>query len=238
MTVQAQRNYEKLTDLELAGCLSRKESLAVRLVTKRNNQRLFRAAWSILKNRAEAEDVVQEAYFNAVQAIQEFKGQSSLSTWLTRITINEALKRKRASARRATALAANSVLVLDEYREKLMGSLERSSSPEASVMRKQLAKLLENTVAQLPESFRVVFVLREVEGLSVEETADVLQIPPQTVKTRFLRARRRLQQMLDPELRSAFGEVFPFAGADCEALTLRILKRLGLSSRTNQGETT
>ena len=229
MTALAQRDYEGLTDVELVACVSRREPLAVRLMTKRNNQRLFRAAWSILKNRAEAEDAVQESYFSAVQAIQDFRGQSSLSTWLTRITINEALMRKRASTRRATALAANSVLLMDEYREKLMGSLERGSTPETNVMRKQLAKLLENLVAQLPESFRVVFVLREVEGLSVEETAEVLQIPTQTVKTRFLRARRRLQQMLDPELRSVLGEVFPFAGADCEALTLCVLKRLGLS---------
>jgi RNA polymerase sigma-70 factor (ECF subfamily) len=104
------------------------------------------------------------------------------------------------------------------------------------MMRKQLAKLLEGAVEQLPEAFRLVFVLREVEGLSVEETADTLQIPPETVKTRFLRARLRLRKMLDPELRNALGEAFPFAGADCEALTGRVLQRLGLSDTTNNGE--
>lgn len=235
MTAQALPDYEHLTDLELAACVARKEPLAVRLVTRRNNQRLFRAAWSILRNRTEAEDCVQEAYVRAFAAIESFGGHSSLSTWLTRIVINEALTRKRSSERRSVALNANSVLVMDEYREKLMGSPERRSTPEAAIMRKQLAKLLESAVAQLPEDFRLVFVLREIEGLSVEETAETLQILPDTVKTRFLRARRRLQRMIDPELRGALGEAFPFAGADCEALTEKLLQRLGLEARATIG---
>ncbi len=236
MTARALLDYENLPDLDLAACVGRREPQAVRLVTQRNNQRLFRAAWSILRNRAEAEDAVQEGYLRAFAAIETFKGQSSLATWLTRIVINESLMRKRASKRRANALNTSSVLVMDEYREKLMGSPERRSSPEAAIMHKQLAKLLENAIALLPDPFRMVFVLREIEGLSIEETAEVLEIRPQTVKTRALRARRRLQETLDPELRSALGEAFPFAGADCEALTARVLQRLGLSDRTNIGE--
>ena len=234
--MQALRDYEEMSDLTLAACLARKEPQAVRLITQRNNQRLFRAAWSILGNRAEAEDVVQEAYVRAFEAITGFNGRSTLSTWLTRIVINEALMRKRSSQRRAKALNASSVLVMDEYREKLMGSAERRASPEAAIMRKQLAKILENAVSQLPDGFRTVFVLREVEGLSVEETADVLQIRPETVKTRFSRARKRLQQVIDPELRGALGESFPFAGADCEDMTKRVLQRLGLPDQTKQGE--
>lgn len=236
MTAQALQDYQRLSDVDLAACLARGDPHAVRLVTQRNNQRLFRTAWSILRNRAEAEDAVQEGYVRAFVAVGTFKGDSSLSTWLTRIVINESLMRKRSSKRRAIALNSSSILVMDEYREKLMGSLERRSSPEAAIMRKQLAKLLEDAISQLPESFRIAFVLREIEGLSVEETAEVLGIMPQTVKTRSLRARRRLQQMLDPELRNALGETFPFAGADCEALTARVLQRLGLPGRTNIGE--
>jgi RNA polymerase sigma-70 factor (ECF subfamily) len=112
-----------------------------------------------------------------------------------------------------------------------MGSRERRATPEAALMRKQLAQLLERAIAELPEAFRTTFVLREVEGLSVNETADVLQIPSQTVKTRYLRARKRLQQLLDPELRGALGDAFPFAGADCEALTTKVLQRLGLEDQ-------
>ena len=226
MATRALQDYENLPDMELAACFARKEPFAVRLIAQRNNQRLFRTAWSILRNRSEAEDAVQEAYLRAFAAISTFQGHSSLSTWLTRIVMNEALQRKRSSKRRAIALNANSVLVMDEYREKLMGLPERRDSPEATIMRKQLAKLLENSVSRLPEAFRLVFVLREIEGMSVEETADVLQIRPETVKTRFMRARRRLQEMLDPDLRGVFGETIPFAGADCEAMTERVLQRL------------
>ena len=93
-------------------------------------------------------------------------------------------------------------------------------------MRGQVARLLERAIGKLPENFRTVFVLREVEGLSVEETADVLQVPKETVKTRLLRARRRLQQELDPELREALLGAFPFAGADCDRLTERVLANL------------
>ena len=236
MVVQAVKDYSQLDDLELAACIARNEEQAVRLVTTRNNQRLFRAAWSIVRNRTDAEDVVQESYLHAFAAILRFNGQASLSTWLTRIVINEALTRLRAQKRRRAAFDNNSVLVMDQYREKLMGSPERRATPEAAIMRKQLAKLLEGAIAQLPEPFRVVFVLREIEGLSVEETAAVLEILPETVKTRFLRARRRLQKMLDPELRSALGETFPFAGADCERLTARVLQRLGHCGQANPGE--
>ena len=96
-------------------------------------------------------------------------------------------------------------------------------TPEAEIARAQIARLLERAIGELPETFRTVFVLREVEGLSVEETADALQLPKETVKTRDLRARRRLQDALDPDLRDALRGVFPFAGADCDALTDRVL---------------
>ena len=194
MGAQPQVSYATLSDRELAAALGGKDAGAVRFVTQKNNQRLFRAAWSILRSKPEAEDAVQEAYIRAFAAIGGFDGRASLSTWLTRIVINEALARKRNSERRAALLNAHSVAVLESYREKLMGSDGSRSSPESEIMRKQLGKLLESAVAQLPEAFRTVFVLREIEGLSVGETAEALEIPQETVKTRFLRARRRLQR--------------------------------------------
>ena len=229
MATEAQLEYEGLSDLALASRVVGSDPRAVRTLTQRNNQRLYRVAWGILRSRTEAEDAVQEAYLRGFAAIKSFNGQSSLTTWLTRIVINEALMRKRSAKRRTAALKGDSVLVIDEYREKFMGSPERRATPEAAVMRKELSKLLESAIAQLPDAFRLVFMLREVEGMSVEETAEALQIAPATVKTRHLRARRRLQQFLDPELRGALGEAFPFLGADCEALTNRVLQRLGLS---------
>jgi RNA polymerase sigma-70 factor (ECF subfamily) len=99
-------------------------------------------------------------------------------------------------------------------------------------MRRQIAKLLEAAIARLPDTFRPVFVLREIEGLSVEDTAEALQIPEETVKTRLFRARRRLQKELDPELCGALSETFPFAGADCEAMTERVLAKFCRASKT------
>lgn len=123
-----------LLDLDLAQRIGMRDPAAVRLMTERNNQRLFRTAWSILGNRAEAEDAVQSGYSRAFAAIGTFAGRSSLSTWLTRIVINEALGRERAARRRRTLLDAESVTDLDAYREKLMngsiatGRMRRSPS--------------------------------------------------------------------------------------------------------------
>jgi RNA polymerase sigma-70 factor, ECF subfamily len=225
-------DYAKLSDGELASRIAARDEAAVRLVTGRNNQRLYRTAWSILKDRSEAEEAVQDGYVKAFGAIATFAGKSSLATWLTRIVVNEALDRRRRAQRRSRLLDQESVLVLEEYREKLMaGSI--TQSPEKELMRRQIARLLETAIERLPDTFRPVFVLREIEGLSVEETAAALQIPVETVKTRLLRARRRLQKELDPELYGALSETFPFAGADCEALTERVVARFigGLSPR-------
>jgi RNA polymerase sigma-70 factor (ECF subfamily) len=220
-------DLESLSDVELARRIAARDRAAVRLITQRNNQRLFRAAWSILKNRDEAEDAVQSAYLNAFAAIGNFAGRSSLSTWLTRIVINEALGRARAAKRRRERLDADSVVDLDEYREKLMRGSTSETAPDAALAREQLRTLLEKAIGDLPDSFRHVFVLREVEGLSVEDTAEALAIIPATVKTRHLRARRRLQDALAPEVKAALTGTFPFAGADCAAMTERVLAALG-----------
>jgi RNA polymerase sigma-70 factor (ECF subfamily) len=216
-------NYEALTDLELAKRIAQRDTLAVRVVTRRNNQRLYRTAWSVLKNRADAEDAVQDGYLKAFAAIDNFAGASSLSTWLTRIVLNEALGLRRSAQRKLSQFRAQSVAVIDDYRENLMGGSAASSSPEVEAARGQVASLLEQAIADLPETFRIVFMLREVEGLSVEETADALQIASSTVKTRLLRARRRLQTALAPALDDALRDTFPFAGEACEALTKRVL---------------
>jgi RNA polymerase sigma-70 factor (ECF subfamily) len=216
-------SYETLSDIELARRIAQRDSIAARLVIRRNNQRLYRAAWGVLKDRSEAEEAVQDGYLKAFAAIGSFAGKSSLSTWLTRIVLNEALGRQRSALRRSRQLKEQSIAIIDEYREKLMAGSERVLSPEADVARSQIAKLLRGAVGDLPEAFRVVLVLRDVEGLSVEETAEVLQISPQTVKTRLFRARKQLQATLAPSLQDALKGAFPFAGADCDALTERVL---------------
>jgi RNA polymerase sigma-70 factor (ECF subfamily) len=209
-------------DVELARLCAMKDPAALRQVITANNQRLFRAAWSILKERSEAEDAVQSAYLKAFARIGEFEGRSALSTWLTRITINEALGRLRSSRRRKKNLEDQGVSVLDHYRETLMRG-SQPAAPDASLAREQLRLLLERAVAGLPDAFRSVFVLREIEGLNVEETAEALDLAPATVKTRLLRARRKLRDALEPDVHSAMVGAFPFAGADCEAMTEKVL---------------
>jgi RNA polymerase sigma-70 factor (ECF subfamily) len=221
-------NYAALGDAEVARRCAARDRDAITHVITSNNQRLFRAAWSILRNRAEAEDCVQAAYLSAFANIGSFEGRSSLSTWLTRIVINEALGRRRAEERRRRHLEKEGVAVLDDYRDALMRGSE-SDSPDAALAREQIRKLLEKAVGELPEPFRTVFVLREIEGLSSEDTAEILDIPVPTVKTRLFRGRRRLQNMLAPELGSALNGTFPFAGSDCAALTQRVLEQLQLS---------
>ena len=218
-------DYETASDETLAALVVRRDAEAVRVITRRNNQRLFRAAWSVLRDRAEAEEAVQDAYLKAFAAMDGFMGQSSLSTWLTRIAINEALARRRTAERRKRLLEENSVAMVEQYREAASRASQTELSPEAEAMRRQMRELLERAIRELPDAFRTVFVLREVEGLSVEETAEVLGIPPETVKTRLFRARGRLQRALDPELRAALEGTFPFAGADCDALTAKVLDR-------------
>ena len=222
MTAQRQLAVEELDDVELARLCAARNEPALRHVITANNQRLFRAAWSILKNRWDAEEVVQAGYLKAFDRIGDFAGRSALSTWLTRIVINEALGRLRSSKRRHAQLEAEGVSVLETYREALMRGSE-PVPPDAAMARAQLRQLLERAVAALPDGFRTVFVLRDVEGLSVDETAEVLGIPPATVKTRLYRARHRLQQALAPEVGSALSGAFPFAGADCAAMTERVL---------------
>ncbi|MGZ8283339.1 MAG: RNA polymerase sigma factor [Allosphingosinicella sp.] len=222
MTPKARFVPEGLDDLALARLIAARDPAAVRLVTRRHNQRLFRAAWSILRDRAEAEDTVQSAYLRAFAGIGRFEGRASLATWLTRIAINEALMRQR-SARRRRAQLDPGVISLDAYREKLMQGSTTGASPDAELARAQLRHLIEQAIAGLPTEFRTVFVLREIEGLDVAETAEALGLLPGTVKTRLLRARRRLQEALAPDVKSALSGAFPFAGADCAAITERVV---------------
>lgn len=225
---QVALDYARLGDGELARLCAARDADATRYVITSNNQRLFRTAWSILRDRVEAEEALQAAYLSAFGNIGSFEGRSSLSTWLTRIVINEALGRRRAEQRRRRRLEGEGVAVLDSYRENLMRGSD-AEAPDVAIAREQIRKLLEQAVADLPDGFRTVFVLREIEGLSSEETGAILDVPVQTVKTRLFRARRRLQQALAPEVATALSGTFPFAGSDCAALTERVLRELGLA---------
>src|SRR4051812_32036101 len=169
-------DYRRIGDAELARLCAARDRRAIEHVITANNQRLFRTAWSILKNRAEAEEAVQAAYLSAFASIGAFEGRSSLSTWLTRIVVNEALGRRRSEERRRRHLEQEGVAVLDAYRDSMMRGSD-AEAPDAAIAREQIRKLLEQAIAELPDAFRTVFVLRDIEGLSSEEAAEILDVP-------------------------------------------------------------
>jgi RNA polymerase sigma-70 factor, ECF subfamily len=216
-------DVEHLSDAELvARCLARDEA-AVRVVTGRHNQRLFRIARSILGDASDAEDAVQDAYLKAFTGLERFRGESSFGTWLTRIAINEALSRLR--RRRPTVEWEAAVEA-----ELLVHSPQQAAStgrdPESTMAHREIQSLLERSIDELPDAFRVVFVARFVEGMSIEETAALCGLRPETVKTRAFRARRRVRAGLQRRLGASLGEVFQFDGPRCERLTAAVLERL------------
>jgi len=228
MAKVAAASLDRLDDGALVERARLRDGAAVRLIMQRHNRRLYRAARSVLHDDAEAEDVVQEAYVRAFTHLDGFRGEAQLSTWLTRIALNEALARLR--QRRITVDLKDIDAIDDqgEARVVYLPSARRDSDPEAAAAQAEVRRLLERAVDQLPEHFRVVFMLRDIEEMSVEETASHLGLRPETVKTRLHRARRLLRQSLDRTLSSAVNDVFPCAGARCSRITRTVLERLDL----------
>jgi RNA polymerase sigma-70 factor (ECF subfamily) len=183
----------------------------------------------MVRDDSEAEDVVQAAYVNAYASLGSFRGEANLATWLTRIVLNEALGRRR----RQRPVVGLEVLDAEAWRGgPAMSETHKLSSdadPERAVARRQVRQLIETAVDGLPESFRIVFVMRDVQELSIEETADVLGLPPATVKTRLHRARNQLRRALDAQLSSVLNEAFPFDGARCSHTADVVLRRIGLA---------
>jgi RNA polymerase sigma-70 factor (ECF subfamily) len=225
----ATASLDTLDDGALVERARQRDGAAVRLIMQRHNRRLFRTARGVLHDDAEAEDVVQETYVRAFTHLDGFRGEAQLSTWLTRIALNEALGRLR---RRRNTVGLKDIDAMNEQGEArviYLSSARQGSDPEAAAAQAEVQRLLERAVDQLPEHFRLVFMLRDIEEMSVEETASQLGLRPETVKTRLHRARRLLRQSLDRTLSSAVGDVFPCAGARCSRITQAVLERLGLS---------
>jgi RNA polymerase sigma-70 factor (ECF subfamily) len=219
--------YEKLSDGQLLELARVGQAGAFRRITQQHNRRLYRVARGILGDDAEAEDVVQEAYLRAFENLAGFRGESSLATWLTRIAINEALGRKR---RRRPTVDLDNVDMLDDQGEPrviIFPGASAAGNPETDASRAEVRRLLERAVDDLPESFRIVFVLREIEQMSVDETASELGLLPETVKTRLHRARRLLRTALAEKLGSVLQDTYAFDGARCERMTEAVLRRLG-----------
>ncbi|NIX76673.1 RNA polymerase sigma factor [Microvirga terricola] len=224
----ATTGLDGLNDAALVELARNRDGAAVRLIMQRHNRRLYRVARGVLNDDAEAEDVVQEAYVRAFTHLDSFRGEAQLSTWLTRIALNEALGRLR---RRRTMVELNDIDAINDQGEArviFLPSARQDSDPEAAAAHAEVRRLLERAVDQLPEPFRIVFVLRDIEEMSTEETASHLSLRPETVKTRLHRARRLLRQSLDRTLSATVSDVFPCAGARCNRIAQAVLTRLGI----------
>jgi RNA polymerase sigma-70 factor, ECF subfamily len=215
-----------LPDRDLVARVRTGDAAAFELIMRRHNRRLFRLARSILRNGSEAEDVVQATYVQAYAKLDEFVGPHGFPTWLGRIAMNEALGRLR---------GWNRVVALEDY----VGEREEDATvrridtmttqhpdPERLAGNAELRRLLEDAIDGLPNDFRTVFVLRAVEGMSIAETADALSIRPETVKTRFHRARHRLQATLGARFEALMPTAFEFGGERCDRIVTAVLTRL------------
>ena len=211
-----------LSDQAVVARIRNGEHWCFEILMRRHNRRVFRATRAILKRDDEAEDVMQEAYVRAYEHLGEFRGEASFATWITRIAIHEALARKRRERRFDTLDSAS--------QQPTLMPLESPRNPEQAVNDQQLRAVLERAIDSLPDDFRAVFVLRAVEQMSGAETAQCLDIPEETVKTRLHRARLRLQEVIVHALDAHSTRAFEFHLTRCDRVVKGVLDRLGVPS--------
>ncbi len=211
-------DYDSLAEESLLGLLRRRDPRAFRQVMMRNNQRLFRTARAFMRSDADAEDVVQEAYVCAFERLDAFRGEAALSTWLVRIVVNEARQRLRNEKHQISIdtgdRSSNASVIL---------RFPDADDPSMTTARAELRHLLEDAIDNLTPDFRAVFMLREIEECSIEETAAALGIRPETVKTRLHRARRFIRTHLEQRVAASLKDAFHFQGVRCARITERVL---------------
>ncbi len=197
------------------------DKAAFEKIMREHNRMLFRTARAILRDDAEAEDALQEAYVQAYRTLDTFRGESKLSTWLARIVANEALMRLRKRERRSA------IVPLQGGIESMNEIEDRSEKgPESEARRGEMRRLLERRIDALPDDYRAVFMLRGVEESSVEEAAAILGIPEATVRSRYFRARSLLREGLAAEVDLACEDAFGFAGERCDRIVAGVMARL------------
>ena len=190
---------------------------------RRYNRRLYRTARAILKDDSLAEDALQEAYLAAFRHMDEFRGDAALGTWLTRIVVNQALQALRRTRRDRVVVPFEES---DAQHEALNVADSPDTGPENMLLRAQTRRLIERNIDALPEGYRTVFMLREVEDLTVEETAAALDIPAATVRTRLFRAKARLRESLAQQMDVATQDAFGFDGERCDRIVRTVLDRI------------
>lgn len=213
---------QQLSDLAIVQRARSGDEAAFELIMRRHNRMLFRAARGIVDDGAEAQDVVQEAYLRAFTRLDSFRAEAALGTWLTRIAVNAALDAMRSKGR---------VVYLEDQAvpmqtDPLTQPAPAGETPDALAQQAQLRGILESAITRLPPIYRSVFILRAVEELSVEATAESLGVSTDVVKTRFLRARALLRDTLGAQVEAHTVEAFAFAGARCDGVVANVLDEL------------
>lgn len=211
-------------DLALACRAAAGDRRVFELLMRRYNRRLYRLARAYLRDDAEAKDALQDAYLNAYRSIGQFRGDAALATWFSRLVLNACAVRKRRSRRRENIIP---LVSFHHHMHEIAAIADSAQEPEKLLARKQIRAVLEQKVSELPEVFRVVFVLRSVEEMSVEEIADALSIPQETVRSRHFRAKGMLREALAREIDLAEGELYEFGGLHCDEIVATVLSRLG-----------
>jgi RNA polymerase sigma-70 factor, ECF subfamily len=214
-----QARTEAWSDEEIVSHVLSGDTALYELIMRRYNQRLYRAVRAILRDENETEDVMQDAYVRAYQHLSQFGWRSQFSTWLTRIAVHEALARLRQRGR---------MMQLDEAYPEADSSMlySNSENPEQYTSKAELGNLLEEAILNLPEQFRAVIMLRDVEEMSTAETADALEISEENVKTRLHRGHALLRKGLLARVSSNAASAFPFMGARCDRVVRQVLERL------------
>lgn len=219
-----------LGDQELVKWVLAGETGFFEALMRRYNQRVFRASRAILRDDAEAEEVAQEAWVRAYQHLRQFEGRSSFSTWLTRIAVHEALRR--AGRRRKT----EEIDAMEESRKDALPQLSAAGTPEESASVSEARTLLETSIDSLPDLYREIFVLRDVEEMSTTEAAETLGISEENVKTRLHRARAMLRKEIYQRAGAKSTSAFQFMGARCDRLVRAVLQRIAMLSSAMAGQ--
>ena len=214
-----QTKMEAWSDQEIVSRVLAGETALYELIMRRYNQRLYRAVRAILRDENETEDVMQDAYVRAYQHLKQFAGRSQFSTWLTRIAVHEAFARLRQRGH---------MTQLDEVSLEADTSIlySKSENPEQYASKAELGKLLEEAILNLPEQFRSVVMLRDVEEMCTAETADALEISQENVKTRLHRGHALLRKELLARVSSNASSAFPFMGERCDRVVVSVLQRI------------
>jgi RNA polymerase sigma-70 factor (ECF subfamily) len=215
-----QAKAECWSDEEVVARVLGGETALFEIIMRRYNQRLYRVAYSILRNQAEAEDVMQDAYVRAYQHLEQFAGRARFSTWLTRIAVHEALAR----AQRRSRIQE---LDAEPYGGTMTPLSSTTPDPEQQASDRELVALLQSAVLALPPSYRSVLMLRDIEEMSTADTAEALELTEENVKVRLHRARALLRRELFARAGEQRSQAFPFMGARCDRMVEAVMRRLG-----------